>query len=172
MRCNACNLLLQPDFKFCPYCGKTLVESNYTYFEIRQMRIDQGLKQEDVAKGIGVSPGEVSRYERGVLQLSKKTYARLAKFFALDPERMETECEKPLLALADIRKEKKWTQAYLASLTGLRAGDLSDYEQQGLCPNPAVVERLAQALSVSVEELATPRPKPRKKTAKSSSKKK
>ncbi|MBQ9416814.1 MAG: helix-turn-helix domain-containing protein [Clostridia bacterium] len=166
MRCASCNLLLQPDYKYCPYCGKKLEESKYTYFEIRQMRIDQGYKQEDVASALGVTPGEVSRYERGVYQYPKRVYTKLARFFSLDPACVETECEKPLLGLADLRKERKWTQAYLASLTGIKAGELSDYEQQGLCPAPTAVRKLAQTFGVPEAELAVRHPQKKKAASK------
>lgn len=52
-----------------------------------------------------------------------------------------------------LRKEKDWTQRELGKLTGIDHRNLTRYETGAVKPSIKVLERLANALEISVDEL-------------------
>lgn len=53
-----------------------------TYFQrLKDLREDHDLKQEDVAKVLGIQQTQYSRYERGVQMMGIDKYIVLARFY-------------------------------------------------------------------------------------------
>lgn len=53
-----------------------------TYFQrLKDLREDHDLKQEDVAKVLGIQQTQYSRYERGVQMMGIDKYIVLAKYY-------------------------------------------------------------------------------------------
>lgn len=59
--------------------------------------------------------------------------------------------------IASLRKRKGWNQAELAERIGVRANQISKYEQGAYQPKPAVLGPLAEALGTTVDFLLTGR---------------
>jgi transcriptional regulator with XRE-family HTH domain len=59
--------------------------------------------------------------------------------------------------IASLRKRKGWSQAELAERIGVRANQISKYEQGAYQPKPAVLGPLAEALGTTVDFLLTGR---------------
>jgi transcriptional regulator with XRE-family HTH domain len=55
---------------------------------LRSLRGERGLRVEDVAKEIGVTPDTLSRVERGTRHPRVGTIAKLAQFYGLRPEEL------------------------------------------------------------------------------------
>lgn len=53
-----------------------------TYYQrLRDLREDHDLKQEDVARVLGIKQTQYSRYERGIQMMGIDKYIALAKFY-------------------------------------------------------------------------------------------
>ncbi|WP_305829473.1 helix-turn-helix transcriptional regulator [Photobacterium leiognathi] len=71
--------------------------------KIRKMRIERGFKQEEVAKGIGVTPQTMMKWEQGKSEPKVSQLIKLAKFYG---EKTITLIDEPELALHDKMKAK------------------------------------------------------------------
>lgn len=52
---------------------------------LKKLREERGLRQEDLAKKIGLSPGLISRIERGEASLAPRHIAKICKIYGLQP---------------------------------------------------------------------------------------
>jgi len=53
---------------------------------LRELRNDKGVSVDKLAKSVGNSRANISRYERGLTQPSLETWEKLAKFFNVTPQ--------------------------------------------------------------------------------------
>ena len=56
--------------------------------KIKQLRIESGKKQKDLAKAIGVDVPAYSRYEHGERRPKREQVLRLARLFKTDPDEL------------------------------------------------------------------------------------
>ncbi|GEM_PF-825436 len=61
--------------------------------KLKKLRLDKGLQQKDVAENIGVSPAMVSHYERGFKYPSRTTLKKIANFFNVSMDYLESNTE-------------------------------------------------------------------------------
>ena len=57
--------------------------------------------------------------------------------------------------VVQIRKKKKITQQKLARMSGLSISTIQAYEQGRFEPKPSSVDKICNALAISLEEIAT-----------------
>ena len=51
---------------------------------VRKLRLDHGLRQEDLSKILNIGQATLSEYERGILNIPLKTLIAVAKYFDVD----------------------------------------------------------------------------------------
>src|SRR5699024_1767703 len=76
---------------------------------IAELRKDRGLTIQQVADGIGVSNGTISRYEKGTRELKLETWVKLADFFGVSVSYLQgiSENSEPLFTLGSSATELK-----------------------------------------------------------------
>ena len=125
--------------------------------KIKQLRIDSGKRQKDLAKAIGVDVPAYSRYEHGERRPKREQVLRLARIFKTDPD------ELVAMWLADeayshIAHDKMATRA-ATLLTGLFNPESSEASERTEVPekpevpaNRNMVSRMGRSLLPHLEE--------------------
>lgn len=129
---------------------------------IETRRKELGLTLDDIAQEIGVARSTVQRYEKGTIEKIKlPVIEAIARILSVDPawlcgktDEMNT---KPLQKLCEnlknARKQKGLTQSQMADLIGVQRSVISRYESGLIEPSVTQIERMADALGVSLENL-------------------
>jgi transcriptional regulator with XRE-family HTH domain len=94
--------------------------------KLKNMRIGAGLKQDDVAKGIGITSRSILAYEQGeTLPKSNSTYEKLAEFFETSVEFWKEESDDDFEKAAEYaygKKGKATAERLVNEVAGLFAG--------------------------------------------------
>lgn len=77
---------------------------------MHRLRYAQGLRQSDVAAGIGVSPAAIVRYENGDREPSFETIKKLADFFGVPVTYFFEEKGSRTAKDAATQREEEWAQ--------------------------------------------------------------
>lgn len=53
---------------------------------VKELRIEKGMKQSDLAKVFNIKPATLSRWENGIIEPDYKTLIKLAKYFGVSAD--------------------------------------------------------------------------------------
>jgi transcriptional regulator with XRE-family HTH domain len=121
---------------------------------LKKLRIDNGLKQNEVASYVGVTAATYNRYEKGLSTPKAESIINLANFFNVTPDYLmvgDTDSlERFEMSIGDRirekRKELKFTQKELAEKIGKTESTIQKYETNVVEPSFSVLHKLSQAL--------------------------
>ena len=124
---------------------------------LRELRIDRGLSQRQLAARSGNTQGGVGRYERGDSYPGSSSLSALAAALGVAEAELarllpllSVERERPRFAqeLRRRRAERGFSQVELAGCAGIHALSIGLYETGRTVPSPGAVAALAKALEV------------------------
>lgn len=118
---------------------------------VKALRTAKGMTQIELAKIIGVTQSTYSAYESGAYELPMDKLPLIAEALGVSVDDIEIYNEKSLITF--YRKRKGLKQSELAEKTGLSTSALSNFETGRFKPSPATMQRIADALDVTVEML-------------------
>lgn len=134
--------------------GKAMAgNSTFDPIRLRLARVRAGLTQAELGALIGASASHVSRYECGRTQPSVKSLAKLAAALKVPPGALLTATEDAERKLSDLRVAAGLTQADVATALALNDRNYSAIERGELGLTPAVAQLLAEAFSVTVDQV-------------------
>ena len=141
--------------------------------QLRRLRRERGLTQEELARRLGLSQSTIRSYEAGYGRPSPRRLPELARALAM-PEGELARLLPPRLtadtpfgrAVRELRERRGWTQEQLAGRIGCTACVISDYEVAGSYPAPENLGAVAAALGVPRRRLRAlvPKRSPPKRT--------
>jgi transcriptional regulator with XRE-family HTH domain len=130
---------------------------------LTQLRAQKGLTQRELGAAAGVAWSMISKYESGKSIPRLKVLMRLADALGVSTNELQgEEVSRPSIELyegfstrlLELRCAKKISLRLLAKRTGIDASVLTDFELAELSPSTDDIYKLADALGVSVSELA------------------
>ncbi|UVL53945.1 helix-turn-helix domain-containing protein [Pseudomonas sp. B21-035] len=137
---------------------------NATFAEkLAQLRAQKGLTQRELGAAAGVAWSMISKYESGQSMPRLKVLMRLGGALGVPvKELLGEESGRPSVELydgfssrlLDLRCRKKISLRLLSKRTGIETSVLAEFEQGELSPSTDDLYSLADALGVSVTELA------------------
>ena len=128
---------------------------------IREKRIEMGLTQDALAEKMGVSQSHIGRIESGAVRNPRReTLIKFQETLGFDlseylpPEKSE-EAEAWYLSfhMQEYRKRTKQSKATIAAQIGISTWTYQLIETQRLKPTDEVLERIADAMEMTVKEL-------------------
>ena len=128
---------------------------------IREKRIEMGLTQDALAEKMGVSQSHIGRIESGAVRNPRReTLIKFQETLGFDlseympPEKSE-EAEARYLSfhMQEYRKRTKQSKATIAAQIGISTWTYQLIETQRLKPTDEALERIADAMEMTVKEL-------------------
>lgn len=125
---------------------------------ISKARLANGITQADLARIIGVDKRQVSAWERGKHAIPLYALQRIAAALELDIIKLmdEQPDRKKYSLLANVRREKGYTQSKLAKALGVSQGLISTFENGANKPTEEMLKRISEILGVPIEALQSP----------------
>ena len=125
---------------------------------LKELRIQHGLLQKDVAIKLGVDRTTYVKYENGKSEPNHEILQKLADIFSTSTDYIlgRTNEENHIMfseRLKKIRKNAGLTQEELASLIGVERSSIGKYESTSTIPSPAVLSRISKELNVTTDYL-------------------
>ena len=136
---------------------------------LRQLRLDRGLHQRELAARCGLHKIAISKYETGkaypppdiLRTLARKLGVAAREFAHLVPPLPTRAKPTPFgTELRRLRSQRGLTQKQLATRAGMQASTITTYEARASHPNPDALAALARALRVPRKQLAQLLPPP------------
>lgn len=133
---------------------------------LKELRIESGLSQAQLAEKTGLSQSALARWELGKTEPTASAIELLADFFNVSTETLlqsdlistssqPMQVTSPLCGnrLRELRKVKNLTQTQLANAVGLGSQAYAYYEKGEREPSPETLCKLADFFGVTVDEL-------------------
>ncbi len=120
--------------------------------KLRALREDKNLTLKELGEQSGLSLTYLSEIERGTVYPSLETLKQLARFYKVTVSVLVSEhsCANLPAKLQFIRKLKNISQKQLASMAGISPGLVAQLELGKVNPSIKTVNKLAEALGVSM----------------------
>lgn len=126
---------------------------------LRELRIESGLSQQELAKIVGKSQQAVNLWEKGVNDPGLDSLVKLANFFKVSADYLLGRIDdRPAhtifgLRLKRLRVQKELNTKTVAKRLGLEETHINTYEQGVMIPSKNIVGRLACFYNVSPDYL-------------------
>ena len=140
---------------------------------LRQLRVDRGFDQRELAALSGLSQTSIAVYENGKAYPNARYLPALAKALEVEVDELahllqfREERKKPTpfgTELRRLRHQRGWTLRELAERSGVGAGSITSCEVGIVHPGPGALVALAQALGVAQKRFTQLLPPPPKTT--------
>lgn len=117
--------------------------------KLRQLRLDLGLKQVELAERIGVEATVLCSWERPGGRPSAKNLGRIASTLGLEVSDLYRPDPAVAGTLADLRVQAGLGQRELARILNVSQAAISRWESNAIAPPPELLSRYAQALGTT-----------------------
>ena len=130
---------------------KLMTPRNQSNNNIKELRTAKGLTQVELAKILGIAQSTYSAYESGANEFSEEMLQRIAD--ALEISVDDIVITTPKNPIVRYRERKKMLQSELAEKAGVSVSTITKYESGRFKPSSEILQRIADALEVSVDML-------------------
>lgn len=118
---------------------------------LKELRKAAGVTQVQLAKIIGVAQSQYSSYESGAFTIPEDKLALIAETLGVGIDDIIVPTRKN--PITKYRERKGMLQSELAEKIGVSVSTMSNYEVGRSKPSPEILQRIAEALEVSVDVL-------------------
>lgn len=130
---------------------KLMTPRNQSNNNIKELRTAKGLTQVELSKMLGIAQSTYSAYESGANEFSEEMLQRIAD--ALEISVDDIVITTPKNPIVRYRERKKMLQSELAEKAGVSVSTITKYESGRFNPSSEILQRIADALEVSVDVL-------------------
>lgn len=130
--------------------------------KLKELRIERGIQQKDLAAVLGIGANTLSQYENGKREPDNETLVRLADYFGVSVDYLldhATEAESSshnivnMERLIELRKQQNLTQQDMARILGISRQAYSNYELGNREADYTTLKKLSNYFNVTVDYL-------------------